>query len=76
MALAGINVARGQYLEMEVHRRVPVSLAPNDGCIRAISAILLQPVGRLKQGIEEAGKAYALAPASPLVIALLVACTN
>jgi TolB-like protein len=71
LALAGVNSARGQYLEMEVHRRAAVSLAPNDGHIRAISAILLPGKGHLKQGLEEAGKAYALAPANPMVVALL-----
>jgi TolB-like protein/tetratricopeptide (TPR) repeat protein len=71
IALASIDDGRNQFLEMEVHRRAAVSLAPNDGYIRAVSALLLPDVGYLKKGLEEAEKAYELAPANPAVVAFL-----
>jgi TolB-like protein len=69
--LAAIHALRGQYLEMEAHRRAAVSLAPSDGYLRAIAATLIIPVGHLQQGLEQAEKAYALAPANPAVVAYL-----
>ena len=71
LALASISGVRLQTLEMETHRRAAVSLAPNDGYIRGTSAMLLSGPGYLKQALEEVGKAYALAPANPSVVAFL-----
>jgi TolB-like protein/Tfp pilus assembly protein PilF len=70
LALAVIYARRSQALEMEAHRRAAVSLAPNDGTLRATSALLMMEDHR-KQVLEEAEKAYSLAPASPVVVAML-----
>jgi TolB-like protein len=71
MALAINAAVRLQFLEMEGHRRATVSLAPNDGAIRARSSVMIAAGGHAKQALEEAEKAYALAPANPVVVVYL-----
>jgi len=71
MALAINAAVRLQFLEMEGHRRATVSLAPNDGAIRARSSVMIAAGGHVKQALEEAEKAYALAPANPVVVVYL-----
>jgi len=71
LALAINAAVRLQFLEMEGHRRATVSLAPNDGAIRARSSVMIAAGGHVKQALEEAEKAYALAPANPVVVVYL-----
>jgi adenylate cyclase len=71
MALAINAAVRLQFLEMEGHRRATVSLAPNDGAIRARSSVMIAAGGHVKQALEEAEKAYALAPANPVAVVYL-----
>jgi TolB-like protein/tetratricopeptide (TPR) repeat protein len=71
LALAINAAVRLQFLEMEGHRRATVSLAPNDGAIRARSSVMIAAGGHVRQALEEAEKAYALAPANPVVVVYL-----
>lgn len=71
MALTISAAMRLQFLEMEEHRRAAVSLAPNDGAIRASTSPMIGAGGHVKQALQEAEKAYALAPANPVVVAYL-----
>jgi TolB-like protein len=71
MALAISAAVRLQFLEMEEHRRATVSLAPSDGDIRARSSVMIAAGGHVRQALEEAEKAYVLAPADPVVVVYL-----
>jgi tetratricopeptide (TPR) repeat protein len=69
-ALAGISLFRFRWLEVDAHVRAAVALAPNDGFIRVIAAsnrIVYRR--RLQDAVQEARKAYDLAPTSPFVAA-------
>lgn len=69
-ALAGLAGVRSNYLEMEAHARMALQLGANDGFIHAIRAGQLNSVGQLRAMLQEAQKAYLLAPVNPLVLAL------
>jgi TolB-like protein len=71
MALAISAAVRLQFVEMEEHRRATVSLAPSDGDIRARSSVMIAAGGHVRQALEEAEKAYVLAPADPVVVVYL-----
>jgi TolB-like protein len=69
LALMGVAGARGQFLEVEAHSQAARSLAPNDGYVQMPIASALTAVGRMKEGLDAVQRAYALAPASPLIVA-------
>jgi TolB-like protein/tetratricopeptide (TPR) repeat protein len=70
-ALAGIVAGRGNFVEMGEHRRAALSSAPDDAFVHAVAAALFCIVGQLHAGLDEATRAYALAPASPFVVSYL-----
>jgi hypothetical protein len=68
--LAGINQMHLKWLEADVHDRAAVALAPNDGFIRVLAAFHgMVHRRRLQETVQEARKAYELAPTSPFVAA-------
>jgi TolB-like protein len=69
LALGGIAGLRGQYLEGQAQLQAALSLAPNDGYAQITSARVLSAFGRLKDSLDAGQRAYALAPANPLVVA-------
>jgi hypothetical protein len=69
MPLRPIPTWHWQQLEGESHDRAALVLAPNDGYVLIIRAVHLMAVGRLREGLDAAHSAYALAPADPLVVA-------
>jgi TolB-like protein len=70
LALGGVAAWRVQWLEVESHDRAALSLAPNDGYAHIIRALHIGLRGRVKESLEAGQRAYALAPANPLVVAL------
>jgi TolB-like protein len=69
-ALAGVSLVRFKFLEGDVHDRAAVALAPNDGITRVLAAFHgTLHRRRLQDAIQEARKAYELAPTSPIVVA-------
>ena len=68
LALVGIAAGRGQFLEMAAHSQAALSLAPNDGYVQINRAAALAGFGRLKDGLTAGQRAYALAPANPIVV--------
>jgi TolB-like protein/Flp pilus assembly protein TadD len=68
LALGGSAAGRGQFLEMAAHTQAALSLAPNDGYVQIVRAAGLAGMGRLKDGLDAGQRAYALAPANPIVV--------
>jgi TolB-like protein/DNA-binding winged helix-turn-helix (wHTH) protein len=61
--LADIAQSRGRLLEMEAHSAQALALGANDSSIHGHRAYQLVQTGRLRATLEEAQKAYAMAPA-------------
>jgi tetratricopeptide (TPR) repeat protein len=70
-ALGGVSFFRLQWLEVDVHNRAALALAPNDGFIRVIAAENSLHRHRIGEVLQETRKGYALAPANPLVVAYM-----
>ena len=69
LALSGVAGSRGQFLEEEAQEQAALSLAPNDGYVHIIRGSHLRILGRSKESLDAGQRAYALAPANPLVVA-------
>jgi tetratricopeptide (TPR) repeat protein len=66
--LSGIAAAHGNYLECAAHTEAALRLGGDDGEPRVIAALNLVFVGHHKEGLAEGKRAYALAPANPIVL--------
>ncbi|MCX7053411.1 MAG: hypothetical protein NTU56_04265, partial [Proteobacteria bacterium] len=69
--LAQINAARGNFLDAESGFFFAISLEPNEPTPHHWYSILLNKVGRLDAGLEQARRAYELDPSSPVLVSNL-----
>lgn len=69
--LAGVAMYQGRWLEMRERDQTALQFHRNDGFSHAMSASRLLWAGHQRAGLERAREAYALAPAHPMVVAIL-----
>jgi TolB-like protein/Tfp pilus assembly protein PilF len=72
-SLAGIAQNHGYYLEFASHTEAALHLGGDDGWTRAVAAINIGAVGHNKEAVAEGKRAYALAPANPIVLSFYAA---